>query len=241
MSVDYQPNRRRWELMYDCATAQNRYLYTVVQNGKEATATAVTIQIDNPAGTSVLAAADMTQDTGTDAQWYYDIDTDDTDDFPLDEGYKATITYTISSVDYIDTVYLDVCRHPLHFTTTDDDLIAAENELRNYKLSGETDWSAKIRRAEDKIRGRLRMKANQDGFARPALVVGFDQLQELHILWAIELIAQDQRDYKMRDDYREQRKDELESALASLTYSADDADNPDVEDSDNFATVWSTR
>jgi hypothetical protein len=241
VSIDFMPVRRRQEALYNCATAQNRLRYNVTQNSLEATASAVTIAIDTPGGTEVLAAAAMTQDTGTDSQWYYDLDTSTVADFPLGEGYKATITYTISSVAYIDVIWIDVVRRQLVFTTTDNDLERFEHDLENWKLDGHTTWAHKLRAAEDLIRSRLRQKISQDQQVRPALVVGFDQLKMTHILWTIELIALDVGNKAARDDYREQRIEELEAALSNLNYSQGDDDDPDVTETENVSVCRSTR
>jgi len=236
----------RRELLYGGNGPQTVIPYTFVYEEAETRATSATIAIDNAAGTALLAATAMTLEASPSATFNHTVDCSDTDDYQLGEGYKATIAVTYDSKVYTDVLWFDVVRRPLTPTLSDSGLEELEQELALYKDTGETDWSKKIRAAWGRMLSRLRQKANQDGYIRPALIVGYDALYEAHRLWTLELIWADRLNegeaqaYKY-EMYRDERKQELDAALASLTYSVGDAEDPDVEERTNFSGIMLTR
>jgi hypothetical protein len=236
----------RRELLYSGNGPQTVIPYTFVVDEKATRATSATIAIEDSSGTALLAATAMTLEASPSATFNYTVDCSDTDDYTLAEGYKATIAVTYGGAVYTDVLWFDVCRRPLVPTLTDSGLEELEQELAHYKDTGETDWSKKIRAAWGRILSRLRQKANQDGFIRPALIVGYDQLYEAHRLWTLELIWADRLNegeaqaYKY-EMYRDERRQELDAALASLTYSVGDAEDPDVTERENFSGIMLTR
>ncbi len=246
MAYERQPHPRRWELEYEGDGPGTTLRYTFVLDGKETRPTSAKIAIDNSGGTALVASTAMTLESSPSASLTYQVDASDTDDYPLGEGYKATIVTTYSSETYTDTIWFDVVRRPLWPTLRDDGLLELEQELGLYKDTGEVDWSKKIEAAWGRIVTRLRQKANQDGQIRPALIVGYDQLYETHRLWTCELIFRDRQgegegNLLKAEYYEAQRIQELDAALASLTYSVGDAEDPGAPEPDNFAGITLTR
>ncbi len=246
MAYERQPHPRRAEITYGGNGPQTTLTYTYVYEDVATRASSAKIAIDASDGTALVASTAMTATASPSAQFTYVIDASDTDDYPLGEGYKVTIVVTYDSKTYTDTLWMDVVRRPMVPTLVDAGLQELEQETAHYKDDGETDWSKKIFAAWSMLMGRIRQKCTQDGYARPALIIGYDQLYETHRLWTLELLFFDRTNegegnaYKY-EQYKEMRQQELDSALGTLSYSGSDAEDPGVPEPENFTGITLTR
>ncbi len=230
MAYTHQPSPRRFEFKYECDTAQNRLLYTVIHpfTGKPATPSAITISVTDPGGTEVLAAASIASNTvsGSDNQYYLDLDTTDTDDFPIAEGYRCEIIFTIDSEAHYDEVYADVVYHPLRFKLPPSKLWELESELERQFAPGKTDHSPKILAAEGMIRTEIRQATTQDGTLNPARLVGSEQLSEWHRALTLFLIFTDLSNKTKVATYAASTEYWKAGAMSVLSYSAAEQEDP---------------
>jgi len=125
------------------------------------------IAISDPGGTAIVSSTAMTADL---PYFTYDVDTDDTDDYPLDEGYVADIVVTHSEKAYPYRVLFDVVRSPFALMVGDDDIIAQFPSAASRLPSGQTNYSPQILLAFEEIK----MEILAQGL-RPAL--DFDPAQ----------------------------------------------------------------
>ena len=232
MAYEYISNTRRQEIRYNSASGEDTRLYYRCLTGRppaEVTPSSATITIFDSSGTTVQAATAMSIEGAPSPIVYHDVQTATigTSTLDLGEAYQAKITVTHSGGTFHDRVFFDVVRNPLRIQLSDDLLEDYESDLGQYKQPGESDWSRKIALATDYVHRRLRQKCTQDGYLRPALLIGADQVTHWAALVAIESIYRDQEGQEeKRNYYADMREQEEQLVLGSLSYSTDDSDDP---------------
>ena len=250
MALTHQTHARRQQVLSDHEGSQNRVTVRLVRDGVESEPDeAPTFAVCDSAGTAVLAADDMTLVTGSDASYYYDVDTTDTDTWTVGRGYRATITaeYTEGEGEdavtssWVRQIWLDVVPRLLIFDLCDDDLVARHHELADAFAAGQVSHADAIFSAEQEILADLFEARDQSGPINPDRLVGSEQLYRWHLYLTLAILFRDLRDNDMATFYSGEADRAREAALASAAIGADNDENPDADSQDNLGIVWLTR
>jgi len=248
MAYTYQPHPRFQEVRYNTA-AGNRILYTVVDpyTKLETQPSAITITIYGPGGTTAkLDATDMTLVSGSDSQYYYDLDTTTTATWLVDFGYRCDIKYTINSIAYYDQLFLGVVYHPLQFTLRSEDLWELQSELERQLAPGRTGWERKILAAENMIRTEIYETVLQNQNMKPGQVNGYAQLFEWHRYLTLALIFEDIEENPAEESskasmYRSKANEAKGSVMAVIAYSPSDEESPEGDSETVAGVIYTTR
>lgn len=244
MAYEHIRHTRRQEIRYNSSGAENRLAYRFTLGGKEkGAATTGNVALFNSSGTTILTSTTLTAEAAPSSIFYVDVSTSTSATaFALGEGYQAKFAITYEGETYNDRQFFDIVRNPLTINVSDDDLEAYESDLSQFKAPGQSDWSRKIQLGVDYVHRRLRQKSTQDGFGRPALLIGSGQVETLAILRTLEAIF---RDIEGREDkvlqYETLAGYEEEAVLSSLAYDRSDSENPGDKEEENFTGITLTR
>lgn len=106
------------------------------QNNRPTVASAATVVLKDPSGTTIQASANVTAINSTTGELTYTLTTAHT--ATRDENYVAEWSYVVSTVTYKETTLFDVVLHRLSQLTTDEDLYTLQGDLRvkNENVSG---------------------------------------------------------------------------------------------------------
>jgi len=152
--------------------------------------TNVTITIENPEGTVVKSAVNMTQ-VGSTAVYYYDLDVSTTATWALGYGYQAHIQWTQSSLAREDYIYLDVVRWPFNdplWTTQEID--AMRPAWAGKKPGSWTTWTEAIEQAHAKFHADLRERRDDKGEPiYPHRILVREQVRQAQLAYILREIA----------------------------------------------------
>jgi hypothetical protein len=147
----------RQKVRYDDANDDNPLVYQLYVGGAKVTPTAATIQINDPSGTELLAAtATGVSISGTLIS--YALDTTTEADWPIDTGYKATLSVTYNSITYPAHFMFDVVRHLLRIDVGVDQLRALDPVLVGDDWNGDEDFSEVILAVRDIAQAKFEVK-----------------------------------------------------------------------------------
>lgn len=164
MAFVYPAPLNRIELRYNDATQENRLIYDFAYQEAKVGLAAVTLQIRNPVGTAIGSTVAMSL-TGS-SQAYYVLDTTNTSNYTLSEGFIADMVASTSSSTITRREYFDVVRRPLRSVITEDIFEQVDPNLDLTLPSGETTYAKWINDAWYEIIARIRAMGN-----RPALIL----------------------------------------------------------------------
>lgn len=221
----------RAEVRYN--TASNNIItfgpFTVAGVAISSSATA-TITITDPSGTALATDQAMTADL---PYFTYDIDTSTTASWPVDEGYKAVITVTYSSDDYLFVVPFDVVMQPFPCMVSDTDLATYFPDSANRK-GGLSNYSAQIIAAFEEVKAAILSK----GY-RPALLFDPQSFRPAIIYRTLAMLAKGvwkkeegdrwEEDYT---DWMEQYRYWLDMALDGVSTRYDTDEDGKLSDSE---------
>jgi len=247
VAYEYVSTNRRQEIMFDAAAGEDtRLTYRVLAGRppKETIATSATITLFTSTGTTIKTATAMTIEGSPSPVVYYDVATSTigATTIALGEAFQAKLTISHADGKFHDRIFFDVVRNPLRITLSDDLLTSYESDLAQFKAPDQTDWSRKCGLAVDYVHRRLRQQMNQDGNARPALLIGSDQVIHWSALYAVESILRDQEGRETdREVYTALREQEEALVLSNLAYSVSDAIDPGDPAPTNFSGFRITK
>jgi len=244
MAYEHIRHTRRQEIRYNASGAENELAYRFTIGGKEKpAATTGNVLLFNTSGATILTSTTLSAQASPSSVFTINVNSAaSVTTFALGEGYQAKLNITWAGQTYQDRVFFDIVRNPLHINLSDDDLEAYESDLSEFKAPGQVDWSRKISIAVDYVHRRLRQKSTQDGFGRPALLIGSGQVETLAILKALEYIFRDMegKDEKVIE-YVELANMEEEAVLSSLAYDRSDSENPGDKEEENYTGITLSR
>jgi hypothetical protein len=216
MAYESRPLRRQ-KIRYNSANTDAPLKYQLVLNGAKQTPSAATITVYDPGGTSILSATAMTV-SGTVCS--YSVSTTTTATWPVDTGYRARISATVSGTAYADDIIFDVCKFLLLVDVAWDQLVALDDRVRGLEHNGDTDLSEVIEAARDELQLDLETKAIEQGRLLENMVLDKSRVSIPARLLTLAQIFESKSNYEAADRYRDRYERALKSVLAGVEIDA---------------------
>ena len=235
MAFEHRPLRRQ-KVRYDSDNADNALHFQLLLDGEKQTPdSAPTITIYAPGNSTALAEdADMTL-SGTVAT--YSCDTTTTTSWPVAQGYRARVTTTVSTVDYLADLYFDVVRHLLRLDIGVDQLRAQDERLVAMQHRGDSDFSDIIEAVRDELQARIETKVIDDKQLMENMVLDVSRLSIPARFLILARIFEEKADYEAADRYLERFRELWRSTMSSIRYDTDQ----DQEENSRIGGVQETR
>jgi len=209
----------RQKVIYDNDNAGNPLVYQLVINGEKVVPTSATIAVyRRGVSTAKLAATAMTL---TGSVLTYELDTTTEADFPIEYGYRATISITYDGNVYVRPVIFDVVRYVLDFAIGVDQLIGIDSNVAGMVHDGDDDFSALVVASRAIINGRLEAKVLNGGKLIENAILDPSQLAVCAAFHVLAQLWMNARDFERRDDYRERFDRLMDAILANMRFDED--------------------
>lgn len=219
MAFEHRPLRRQ-KVRYDSDNADNALRFQLLLNGEKQTPdSAPTVTIYAPGNSTALVTdASMTL-SGTVAT--YSCDTTTTSSWPVEQGYRARITTTVSTVDYLSDIYFDVVKHLLWLDIGVDQLEALDERLVAMQHRGDDDFSDLIEAVRDELQARIESKVIDDKKLLENMILDVSRVSipARHLI--LSRIFEEKSDYEAADRYRAQFDELWRATMSSIRYDTD--------------------
>lgn len=155
MAYEQRPLRRQ-RVRYDHANADNPLVYQLVLDGAKVTPTSATITIYRSGSTTALVTAGAMTVSGTKLTCSVDATTEAS--WPIENGYRADILVTASSVVYSRHMVFDVVKYLFDLNIGFDQLVALDDGIRGMAWDGDEDFSAVILACSEVMQAKVESK-----------------------------------------------------------------------------------
>ncbi len=169
----------------------------------------------NPRGNSLVASAQSANWNADLQRFEIELDTSDTDQWPIGSNYRAEISFTVDQSQYRRVFYFDVLADPWRSQLTSADLLALSPALSYEDDQLSPDFQELIAEAEEHIRLHLRARGVSPGLVRNK--AGLDRCHRLLTLSLIYLRSasgQDSGHWHKQQQWREQYEQGFQELMA---------------------------
>jgi len=222
-----QRGLRRQKVRYNSDNDDNPLVYQLVLDGAKVTPTSATIAVYAPGNsTAVLTATAMTV-SGT--LLTYELDTTETDDFPIDTGYRAEIVVTYNSLTYNGRIIFDVVPYLLRLNIGRDQLVALDDQLSAGEFGGDDDFSELIDACRDDLSVMIEAHVLETDKLLENMILDSAQVAPAARYYILQQYFRAHGEIDKADSYEAKFKDLFRSALSTIQY---DSTQDGEEDSD---------
>jgi len=216
MAWEHRPLRRQ-KLRYNSDNADNPLRYQLVFDGEKQTPDeAPTITIYRPGSATALVTDDDMTLVGTVST--YAVDTTTVADWPVEQGYRARITTTLSTVEYVSDIYVDVVKHLLRLDVGVDQLEALDERLVAMQhRSGDT-FAELIEAVRDELQARIESKVIGDKKLLENMILDASRVAIPARLLILSRVFEEKRDYETADRYKSQFDELWRATMSSIRY-----------------------
>lgn len=226
----------RFKARYDSDNDDNALTFQMVRAGAKVTPSSATIAIYQPGNsTAVLDATAMTC-SGT--LMTYEIDTTETDDFPVATGYRARIVVTDSgAVTYEEDIFFDVAELVPQGRITRDQLLKLDERVMTMQHAGDDDFSELIQACWEENQLDLESREMDGDQLLDSMVVDRARLSVVVRFLCLARILRPKGEREDAQYYEETYRNKLRQLLSGGVRHDLDADKE--EDADGVPTGYS--
>lgn len=235
MAFEHRPLRRQ-KLRYNSDNADNLLRHQLLLDGEKQTPdSAPTVTIYRPGSTTALVTDAAMTLSGTVAT--YAVDTTTVASWPVEEGYRARVTTTVSTVEYINDIYVDVVKHLLRLDVGVDQLEALDERVVAMQHRGDDDFSDLIEAVRDELQARIETKVIKDKKLLENMILDVSRVSIPARLLILARIFENKSDYQAADRYKAQFDELWRATMSSIRYDT----NQDQEEDSTVGGVQSFR
>lgn len=235
MGFEHRPLRRQ-KLRYDSDNADNLLRFQLVLDGEKQTPdSAPTVTIYRPGSTTALVTDAAMTLAGTVAT--YAVDTTTTASWPVEQGYRARVTTTVDTVEYVADIYVDVVKNLLRLDVGVDQLEALDERIVAMQHRSDDDFSDLIEAVRDELQARIETKVIKDKKLLENMILDVSRVSIPARYLVLARIFEEKSDYEASDRYMS-RFDELwRATISSIRYDT----NQDLAEDSTIGGVQSFR
>lgn len=189
--------------------------YQLVVNGQKVTPTSADITIYANGDDEELVDAESMTVSGT--LMTYALDTTDTDTWPVGK-YKAVVTVTYSSVEYVRHFMFEVVTYLFDMAIGFDQLVSLDDGIRGMMHDGDATFKNLITACTSVIRAQLERKVVKDKRLLPEMIIDHSGLDVAAQFYMLHRIWMNKGNTEKAEAYKTDYQDQLDAVLSTVSY-----------------------